>query len=102
LAGRGRPPKVPANNQQPELLTAMSVYRLPPVKKKQTKDFSCWAACLESWTHTTKLANLSETALLKYYGQPSNGGLNNANLTTLCVAPEHPPNQKPIDQSVRT
>ncbi|HWB04673.1 MAG TPA: hypothetical protein VG796_16715 [Verrucomicrobiales bacterium] len=61
----------------------MSVYRLPPVKKKQTKDFSCWAACLESWTHTTKLANLSESALLKYYGLPSNGGLNEANLTTL-------------------
>jgi hypothetical protein len=61
----------------------MNVYRARPVKKKQTEDYSCWAACLESWTHTTKLANLTENALLKYYGQPGNGGLNLANLTKL-------------------
>ncbi|HEX2751472.1 MAG TPA: hypothetical protein VHM91_25910 [Verrucomicrobiales bacterium] len=63
----------------------MSAYRQYPVKKKQTKDYSCWAACLESWTHTTKLANLSEHALLKYYGNRSNGGLNEAKLKQLCT-----------------
>jgi hypothetical protein len=62
---------------------AMSVYRARPIKKKQTLKNSCWAACLESWTHSTHLANLSEKALLKYYGQPTTGGLDLANLTTL-------------------
>jgi hypothetical protein len=61
----------------------MSVYRAYPVKKKQTKDYSCWAACLESWTHSTKIANLSENALLKYYGKRSNGGLNITKLNEL-------------------
>jgi hypothetical protein len=61
----------------------MSVYRARPIKKKQTLNGSCWAACLESWTHTTKLANLTEKGLLKYYGDPKTGFLYLSDLATL-------------------
>jgi hypothetical protein len=61
----------------------MSVYRARPIKKKQTLRNSCWAACLESWTRTTKLANLTEKGLLKYYGESKTGGLGLTDLTTL-------------------
>jgi hypothetical protein len=70
--------------KQPPTKFAMNVYRARPVKKKQTLKSSCWAACLESWTRSsTKLANLTEKGLLKYYGQPKTGGLGVSDLAKL-------------------
>jgi hypothetical protein len=62
----------------------MNVYRAHPIKKKQTLDYSCWAACLESWSRTcVKIDNLSEHALLGYYGNGTNGGLSGAKIEPL-------------------